>query len=248
MLAVVCFYVFRESPVRQAVTPNYRVGAYYLAGALLCLALAASGWPWTGLLLWPAISLGITASAYCGIGPGIYRKNAGRIPLSARLALGPTLVGHWVSLCYYRRQCDPWNQVTPRVWIGASLNARQAREAKRQGVAAVLDLTSEFSETREFLEVNYLNIPILDLTGLPGRQLAEAVEFITKHAEKGVVYVHCKIGYSRSAAAVGAYLLASGRAAAIEESLTIQRNARPKIVFRTEVVEALKEFLQRKQM
>ena len=242
VLAVFCFYLFREQPARVPVVRNYRVGTYYLAGTLACLTLAGMAWPWTAILLWPAVSLGITSSGYFGIGPGIYRKHEGRIPLSARLLLAPSLAGQFFSLLYYKRQCLPWSEITPHVWLGAQLNKHEAGDAKRRGVTAVLDLTAEFSETPVLLDANYNNIPVLDLTGIPGSQLSRAVEFISRHAEKGVVYVHCKIGYSRSAAAVGAYLLASGQAPNIEEALAIQRKARPTIIFRPEVVAALEAF------
>ena len=242
VLAVFCFYFFRQTPVRSPLIPDYRIGAYYGAGSLVCLVLTTLVWPRTAALLWPAISLGITAAGYWGIGPGIYRKNEGRIPLSARLLLAPSLAGQFLSLAYYRRECQPWNQVTPQVWIGSRLNRREAHEARREGVTAVLDLTAEFSETCEFLGLSYCNLPVLDLTGIPSHQLSRAVEFISRHSQKGVVYVHCKVGYSRSSAAVGAYLLASGQAASIEDALAIQRKARPTIVFRPEVVATLQEF------
>ncbi len=57
-----------------------------------------------------------------------------------------------------------WDEVTPGVWIGRKLNDREAANAVRQGVTAVLDLTAEFSEAKPFLALRYLNIPILDLT------------------------------------------------------------------------------------
>jgi protein-tyrosine phosphatase len=54
--------------------------------------------------------------------------------------------------------------------------------------------------------------------------------FITEQAERGIVDVHCKFGYSRSAAAVASYLLLSGRAADVEGTLMTIRRARPLIV------------------
>jgi protein-tyrosine phosphatase len=53
---------------------------------------------------------------------------------------------------------------------------------------------------------------ILDLTAANSDQLREGVEFISQRAQTGIVCVHCKVGYSRSAVVVGAYLLASGQA------------------------------------
>ena len=243
ILAAVCFYLFRENTVRLPVMQNRKIGAYYFAGACACLAAAMCWWPWTGILLWPATSLAITATAYWGIGPAIYRKTNGRLPLSAQVLLAPCLFGQWLSLLYYRRQCNAWDRITPDVWIGAKLNEREAEEARRQGVMAVLDLTCEFSENRTFLDLVYRNLPILDLTELPGPQLHEAVDFISRHSKSGVVYVHCKAGYSRSAAAAGAFLLAAGQAKTVEQCLAMMRHVRPAIVLRPEVTVALKNFL-----
>jgi hypothetical protein len=59
------------------------------------------------------------------------------------------------------------------------------------------------------LPLHYKNIPVLDLTAPTPEQLVEAVRFMTEHAATGTVYVHCKVGYSRSAAAVAAWLLST---------------------------------------
>jgi membrane-associated phospholipid phosphatase len=242
VLATFCFYLFREERVPRSLIPNYQVGGYYLTGSLALVALVPTLWPWTSILLWAVLSLGITGAAYWKLGPAIYRKTNGRLPLSARLLFAPNLIGQYASLRWYRRHCDAWNVVTPSVWIGARLNRREAREAKAQGVTAVLDLTAEFSEPREFLELNYRNIPVLDLTGLTVAQLREAADFISEQAREGIVYVHCKVGYSRSAAAVAAWLLASGQVSTAEEGFGRLREVRPSIIIRPEIVDSVKAF------
>ena len=242
VLAAVSFYLFRDNQPRLPAIPNRRVGAYYTAGALAVIGLAVVGWPWTGILLWPATSLGIVAIAYWGFGPAIYRKANGRLPLSSRLLLAPCLIGQYLSLLHYRRHCDAWNELTPRVWIGAKLNQREAAEAKRRGVTAILDLTSEFSEIPTFLNLAYRNIPILDLTGLNQAQLQEAVDFIIQHTNDGVTYIHCKVGYSRTAAVAGAYLIASGKAGTLEQAVALLQAARPSIIIRPEARVALAKF------
>ena len=126
--------------------------------------------------------------------------------------------------------------------IGRTLTEAEAAEAVKQGVTAVLDLTAEFSEAAAFRDTRYRNLPILDLTAPTQDQLHEAAAFIAEESANGTVYVHCKIGYSRSAAVVGAYLLASGQAATIDEAVEILREARPSIVIRPEVMEALHAF------
>jgi protein-tyrosine phosphatase len=56
------------------------------------------------------------------------------------------------------------------------------------------------------------------------------------------VYVHCKIGYSRSAAIVGAYLIQSGKATDVEQAVALIRAARPSLILRPEARQALVGF------
>jgi protein-tyrosine phosphatase len=241
-LGVSCIYFIRESATRLPVIENRRVGFSYAAGALTVAGLIAWFWPWGALLLWPAISLGIVASAYFGRGPVIFCKADGRLHWSARLILAPCLLGQQLSLLYYRRQCRPWDKITPEVWIGRVLTHREAAAARRLGVTAVLDLTAEFSEAKPFRTLTYCNIPILDLTAPSTAQLREMAAFIDNESRQGVVYVHCKIGYSRTAAAAAAYLLQTGKVSSVAEAVACLRQVRPAIVVRSEVHSALAEF------
>ena len=94
-------------------------------------------------------------------------------------------------------------------------------------------------------QTTYRNIPILDLTAPTQQQLHEAVTFIAEEAAKGIVYVHCKIGYSRSAAVACAYLLAGGQAVTAEEAVAWLRWVRPSIIIRPEALNALRAFARK---
>jgi protein-tyrosine phosphatase/membrane-associated phospholipid phosphatase len=242
VLAAICFYLMPEASARLPAMRNFRVAAYYGIGTAASVALALATWPWGGLLLWPATALAIMTAAYAGLGPGVFRKTDGRLPLSTRLVLGPVLLGQYLSLLYYRRRCQPWNQVVPGVLMGRTLSETEAAAAIANGVTAVLDLTAEFSESAPFRALAYRNAPVLDLTAPRFKQLLEAVAFITEHARRGIIYVHCKVGYSRSAAIVGAYLLARGHAASAAEVVSILRRARPSMVVRPEAIESMRRF------
>jgi hypothetical protein len=242
VLAGFAFYLFREPGPRLPVVANVRVGCYYAAGAAAVLALAAGAWPWGAFLLWPAAGLGMVAGAYFGLGPGIFRKADGRLPLCTRFVLAPVLIGQYLSLAYYRRQCRAWDEVARGVLIGRALTDAEAAAAGQRGVTAVLDLTAEFSEAAPFRAARYRNLPILDLTAPTQGQLHEAAAFIAEEAARGTVYLHCKIGYSRTAAVAGAYLLASREAATAEEAVARLREVRPSIVIRPEAMEALRAF------
>ena len=248
VLAAFCFYLFREFVHPLPVTKNVRIASYYGLGTGAVLVLAAVTWPRGILLLWPAMALGIATAAHCGLGPGIFRKNAGLLPLSTRFVLGPLLLGQHLSLLYYRNQCRRWDNIAPGVWIGRQLSDAEAAEAVRLGVMSVLDLTAEFSEAAPFRSTTYRNLPILDMTAPTPDQMREAARFIGTEGAKGTVYVHCKIGYSRSAAAVGAYLLASHQAATTQQAVDLLRKARPSIIIRPEAMAALRAFERAEQM
>jgi protein phosphatase len=159
--------------------------------------------------------------------------------------LAPCLLGQYLSLLYYRRQCRSWDRVTPQIWIGGKLRRRSANKAVGSGVVSVLDLSAELSEVKPFRKINYRNIPVLDLTAPTQAQLMEVSKFIGDHSRNGTVYVHCKIGYSRSAAAVAAYLIMSGKVETAKEAFTMIRRVRPSVVIRPEVRSALSEFEHR---
>jgi len=241
-LAVPVCSLVGERTVRYQRSRNVRVAGYYLFGAGSAVAVAAIVWPWGAVLLWPALSLALVGSAYVGAGPAIFRKANGRIPFAARVVLGPCLAGQWLSLAYYKRQCRPYDEVAPGLWIGRRLTDAEAAEAVERGVVAVLDLSAELSESRVFTQVIYRNIPVVDLTAPTPTQLEDAVRFIERHTADGVVYVHCKIGYSRSAAVAGAYLLVARLARTTDEAMTAIRRARPSVIVRPEAVAALRGF------
>ncbi len=242
VLAAVCFYFVRSTPFRLPVEQNMAVGRRYACGAIALAAVGIGIGSWGLWLLWPAVSAGLVAAGYFGIGPGIFDKRGGQLPLSSRLILAPMLFGHYLSWLHYRQECRPWDSVTEQLWIGRHLTAYEADEAIRAGVTAVVDLTVAFSEPIELQRLDYLPLPVLDLTAPTPEQLETAVQFIENQAQRGVVYVHCKIGYSRSATVVGAYLLHTGLARNADEAMAQLRAARPTIVIRPEAEAAIRRF------
>jgi protein-tyrosine phosphatase len=245
LLGAFAFHLFREPAARLSVVANIHVGLYYAVGASAVAAVVPVVWPWGTFLLWPAAGLGMVAGAYFGLGPIVFRKTDGCLPLSTRVVLLPVLLGHHLSFLYYRRQCRAWDELAPGVLIGRALTVTEAGAAVQQGVTAVLDLTAELSETKVFRDLKYRNLPIIDLTAPTQEQLHEAAAFIGAEAAKGTVYVHCKVGYSRTAAVAGAYLLATHQAADADSAAARLRKVRPSIIIRPEALAALRAFAQR---
>src|SRR5262245_562844 len=208
-LGQACMFVFpatRNRPLTKSATPNLRIASYYAIAASVFALLALMFGSWYWLLMWPALSLALIATAYVRGASSIFRKEHRRLPISTEIVLGPYLAGATVSRLIYRVRRKPWIEAAPGVYRGRLLHTREAHELKAKGITGVLDMTAEFSATRAFHDLDYLNIPVLDLTEPSREQLAALVSFIAKHALRGGVYVHCALGVSRSVAAVEAYL------------------------------------------
>ena len=235
------FYPFEPSASVQG--SNVRVGIYYGIGAVLLTQFARISWPWTFPLVWPAFALGAAAFAYCGSGVVPYRKRNGQLTWPTQILFAPLLFGQWLSLLHYRRRSERWSVLTPNVWIGALPNETDAREAVEAGVTAVLDLTLEFSEAPSFRSLHYHHLPVMDLTAPSLAQLEEAAQIIAQEAKSGIVFVHCKAGYSRTAAAVGAWLLRSDQARTVAQVVDLLESARPGIIIRPEVRRALQDLI-----
>ncbi len=213
--------------------------------AALAVALGVVGYvlrPWGLLLVWPAASFATIAAAYLWFGPHVFRKRDGRMHPLNRVGLFPYELGSWLTFPHYRRTAPPWVEVTPQLILGRRLNDAEAREQIERGVRAVLDLTAECVAPPSFRALAYRNIPILDLTVPTPNQFADAVDFIRAQMKEGKVYVHCKLGRSRSAAVVAAYLIAEGLAANGSEAVDLVRRARPEIVIGPAAVEALERY------
>ncbi len=242
LFATLIFYFVRDAPFVVRAKGNDRVGIYYgvVSFSLVLIGvLLGSWWLW---LLWPGLATGLVACGYFKLGVGIYGKADGRLPMATRLVLGPVLFGQYLSLVYYGRQCRAWDEVCEGLWLGRVLSEKEALFAVASGVTAVVDLTVNFSERKAFRGVNYLGLPVLDLTGPTKEQVAEAVRFIGVESKKGIVYVHCKVGYSRSGAIVGVYLLESGLAGNADEGMEMLRGARGGIVIRPEAEEVIRGY------
>jgi len=247
LLAIIVFYLFpwhapSEGHGDYLAARKVKVAAIYGLSALALFALAYALRPWGWLLLWPTVSMLLVAVAYAGAGPRIFRKRQGRFSWAATALLIPYLTGARISHALYRRSSDSSCQVTPNIILGGRLNRATARQLAAKGITAVLDLTPECREPRWPASVAYKNLQILDLTLPSETLLRDAVAFINDHARVGSVYVHCALGFSRSAGVLAAYLLESCAASTAEESIEMIRRVRPQIVITPQWIRLLRQF------
>ncbi|MNF94712.1 hypothetical protein D3C84_774300 [compost metagenome] len=205
---------------------RWKLALYYLLGAVAFTVPAFSlggVWLW---LLWPALALLMVALNYAVLNAGGFQKRAnGRLSTAARWLLAPYLAAAWLnSRLWTRKDPDP-DQVLDNVWLGR-IPTRQ--ELEDSAFTAVFDLCAELSLYPG--SVAYRSLPVLDLTALDSAQCEEAALAIESLRQQGPLLVCCALGYSRSATAVAAWLLHSGRVASVDDAIQLIQCARPGIV------------------
>jgi protein-tyrosine phosphatase len=242
-VGVLCVYLFPDKPhlvASAAVTRTHRrlASAYWL-GAALCLGLAAwlGGWAW--FLLWPAGALLLLGLAYAQGSTAVFQKHEGRLSWAARALLAPYLIGAWLSSRLLTRRETAAAEVAPGIWLG---RAPSRADWQHLPLAAVLDLTAEFTAGSLGGERPYRSVPLLDLVTPRASELAQAVAALDALAAHRPVLVHCALGYSRAAIVVAAWRLRHGEAATVAEALAQVRAARPQVVLTPAHQAALAEY------
>jgi membrane-associated phospholipid phosphatase len=207
-----------RSARRWALALAYGVAAT-LCGVLGCTVGGAALW-----LLWPAVSLALVALNYAWLGAGGFQKEAdGGMSLAVRWLYAPYLAAAWLNSRLWTRRAPQPVEIAEGVWLGRMPDART-----RDAFPALVDLCAELpSPPRAGTRV----LPLLDLVPPDAADLRAAAEAIeAQRQQHGRVLVCCALGYSRSAAAVAAWLLHSGRAADVAAALATVRAAHPRVV------------------
>lgn len=225
-----CLWLWPESelatPLKRARDAgHYRLAALYGGGAVVFLALAdrLGGVAW--LLAWPAVALLLVAWNYAWAGAAGFQKQAGRQSLAVRWLLAPYILGAWINSRLWTRRHPQPDQIADNVWLGRLPTGAQFAA---DGFAALVDLSAELPAPA--IAGNYVGTPCLDLVPASPPALLTAALAIEAQRRHGPVLVACALGYSRSAAAVAAWLRHSGRHGNVDEAIEQLRRQRPAVV------------------
>ena len=211
---------------------SWRYAFVFTLLALVCalFGIGAVG-PTRGVslaFLYPAVSFGLVAVGYAGVGPRVFGKGRdGRRRWWARVLLAPYLLLTRFSFLVYRlgTRHPVVSEVSPGLLLGRRL---QPGEAGLAGGGAVLDLAAEFTELPALrTRPHYLSLPLLDATAPAAEHLRQAVGWVAERLAAGPVFVHCALGHGRSACVVIACLLHLGRVASVRDGLRLVRQHRP---------------------
>jgi protein-tyrosine phosphatase len=203
-----------------------RLASYYFAAAMFVAALslyvggAALWW------LWLAVALGMTAWHYLGPGAAGFQKRDGQHSIAVAILQAPYILGAWLNSRWWTRHRPQPDAILDNVWLGRLPTRREMLSGR---FAALCDLTAELPAPQG--DWRYAGRPWLDLVAPEAEQLIEAAQCIESLRLHGPVLVCCALGYSRSAAAVAAWLMVTGRAASVDDAVSMICQRRPRVVF-----------------
>ncbi|MFJ2337580.1 phosphatase PAP2/dual specificity phosphatase family protein [Pseudomonas protegens] len=210
-----------QDPKRRQLALRYVLGAALFAGAAFAWGGAAL---W---LIWPAVALLLVALNYALLGAeGFQKRQDGSLSPAARWLLAPYLAAAWINSRLWTKKHPQPDPVVDNVWLG---RLPTPAELKDSPFDAVLDLCAELSLDSRGLRA-YQSLPVLDLCAPSAEQCLAAAHAIERLRQQGPLLVCCALGYSRSATAIAAWLLHSGRAATVDAAIVQIQRARPQIV------------------
>jgi len=215
-----------------------RLALLYAACAAACCALGVLGGAWLWML-WPAGALALVALIYAVIGAtGFQKGRDGRLNIGARVLLAPYLAGAWLSSRLWTRSHPNPAEVLENVFIGRIPTKRELASTPFVGI---VDLCAELSCGNPG-DRAYCSVAVLDLIVPAASDLGTAVTAIEASRVHGPTLVCCALGYSRSAAAIVAWLLRTHRALSVGEAEALVRKVRPSIVLRSDHRAVLEAF------
>jgi protein-tyrosine phosphatase/membrane-associated phospholipid phosphatase len=218
----IALFEWTDDPQRRRLARRYGAGA--AAAAVVALALGGAAlW-----LLWPAVSLLLVAAIYAALGAEGFQKRDGRLSPGAMALLAPYVAGAWLNSRWWTRRRPAPDLIADGVWLGRTPSCA---DIYRFRFDAVIDMAAELPVPCAATDRLYAQFPALDLVVPDAATLADAAQAIERSSAPGrAVLVCCALGYSRSAAAVCAWLVASGRAADVDEAVGRIAQVRPEVV------------------
>lgn len=223
--------VIAALPERRLADRQIPLTLAYLAGsAVLTLAafeLRGFGW----VLLWPGFALSMVAAAYW---TGDSRW-LGKVRSPAALPMLPYTAAAWINSRLWTRGEPAKNLLAEAVWIG-----RAPSPLDRNTMNSVVVLSPELRIRGD------ANVAMLDQSPPTEEQLDAAVRAITGFADRRPTLVCCALGYSRSAIASAAWLIAAGHAPNPEAAIELVRRARPQVVIRPKFKLRLERWAERR--
>lgn len=233
-----CLFLVPDTSVRwhlnrwRSDTRRLGIAACYLGSASAVFAAVALTRPVLPVALsigWLGSSLMLVGGIYLFGEAGHFGKRNATLSWHNRLLLAPYLLGARLNAWLWTRNLPSQTEIIDGVLLG-----RLPHHLPSRDVAAVVDLCAELSLWNG--TTPHHAVPVLDLTIPSAEQLCEAA-YVVQTSQRPTL-VCCALGFSRSAAAVAAWLVRY-KMMEPQQALNVLRRARPQIVLNDRLVEVL---------
>ncbi|MCU0229205.1 MAG: hypothetical protein MUF01_16370 [Bryobacterales bacterium] len=201
------------------------IGIAYAAIGGLLLVVGWLGNGWLVVALWPALACAMVSASYLAGNGALIVRRPGWAFLPRRLALAPWMLATYANAWLWTHAEPPAVEVCPGIWLGKSLSGHGCQ---RLGIRSVVSMAAERGCPPGLAFCRH--IPVLDLTIPTPAQLQHAVDAIDGSRDARPTLVCCALGYSRSALAMAAWLLASNAIAHPDAAILRLRQGPRRIV------------------
>lgn len=223
LLGMAMVYLFNEKKPayfsQSFTTPRHlKIALYYLVLSILLMVLAFKLSSFICFYLFISV-FSISVIYAFGLNGLLMAPNKG-IRFLQKLFFLPYFVGSHLSWLYYKRNIPFISQYNERIYFGRQADDKEYQQLKQLGINKIINLCPElpFHKT-DILQHHY---DFLDLTMQHPSRLFAVIKDIDSSSDK--VYIHCKLGMSRTILVIAAYLLYHGNTLMqIEDFLQQQR-------------------------
>lgn len=240
ILALLVFYAIPTGSIRVPDSDFFggrRAGYAGLGGMLLLGGSAGAVALWQAeqyllfwLCIWGLFAIAMLSLGYAGLGARVFRKYQGYLSLPTRALLAPVLAPLWISRRWFWRRAGQRSALVHADLRVGQLPDSGIRAELDPARWACIDLCAEHSNPMRSAFATYRSLPLLDGQVLTRVQLDRIHDEIEAQRSAGHgVYLHCALGYGRSARAAAWWLWRIGACSelhtAVEEITLAQRRA-----------------------
>lgn len=208
LLAIFILFIFSEKVNER----NRKTGFIYFLLSFLLFSIGIIFLNWSIILFFPSLTFFLIGKAYIENNSSFIKKE-GKITLYNKIIYFPYLFCYNILWKYFRKyENEPWKEIAPDIFIGSKLNNKEVEIFLSDKKVIVIDLSAESEENDIFKKASreYYSFPLLDICNFNEDIFLSALELVVEKyknlKENEKIYIHCLMGYSRSAALGSAFL------------------------------------------
>lgn len=209
LLGVLIVYLINEKRenyfTKSFTTPrNIKIAFYYLILSIIFMILSFKLSSIICLYLFLSI-FSLTAIYSFGLNNFLISKNP-YINILQKIFFLPYFIGSHLSWIYYKKKIPFISKFNENIYFGRQADKDEYKKLKEMGIKKIINLCPElqFNKTN-ILEKKY---NFLDLTMQSPKNILEVIKEIENSNDK--IYIHCKLGMSRTILVISSYMLYKG--------------------------------------